>query len=524
MTHPTSIKSTARAIWKRIGAEQGFTMIVALGVMTVTALLVGAVLLAVQGDAYLTRADLDGQRAYSAAQAGVQAYLYQLNNSTGYWDNCANDTRGQTTVPGSTTGVSYSWVAVPANSYTACSTGSTIPSLIDTATGTLRMEFTGYSRAVTRTIVASFETVTPLKFLWYTVHETADASTPGCGLSTFYYNSSIPPQCQIVWVTGDYLNGPMYTQDQFLVQPGGSPTFGRGPSDTIASQAPAAGTNPVCVAGNCQNATILGTTEPDVHPQVPLPTDNSALLTDANTYGQVYAGTTTITMNPNGTTANVWNCPSSSSSAPCTNTPSLNLVTHPVIYATGSCGSSYSPTNVTYSTNTTGHYFGTCGDIYVSGTYTTPLTIAAGDDVIVTGDLETTEVNGTPTGAATLGLVASAYVRVMHSCTGGNPDLTIDGAILTLTHSFFVDNYQCGGSSLGKLTVNGAIAQQYRGIVGTVNASGYLKNYNYDNRLAYALPPYLFNLTTFSWSAFRETLCTPNSNTASSASCSYTGP
>jgi type II secretory pathway pseudopilin PulG len=502
-------------------------MIVALGVMTVTALLVGAVLVAVQGDAYLTRADLDGQRAYSAAQAGAQAYLYQLNNSTGYWDNCGNDTRGNTAVPGSTTGVSYSWTPVPANSYTACSPSNTIPSLIDTATGTLRMEFTGYSGAVTRTIVASFETVTPLKFLWYTVHETADASTQGCGLTTFYYNSSIPSQCQIVWATGDYMNGPMYTQDQFLVEPGGSPTFGRGPQDVIASQAPAVGLNPVCVAGNCQNAKILGTPEPDVAQQVPLPTDNSALLIDANTYGQVYAGTTTITMNPGGTTANVWNCPSSNYSASCSNTPSLNLVTHPIIYATGSCGSSYSPaTKVTYPTNSTGHYYGTCGDIYVSGTYETPLTIAAGNDVIVTGDLQTTEVNGTPTGAATLGLVASAYVRVMHSnnCTEGNPNLTIDGAILTLTHSFFVDNYQCGGTPLGQLTVNGAIAQQYRGIVGTVNSNGYLKNYNYDNRLAYTLPPYLFNLTTFNWSVFRETLCSPNTNTASTASCSYTGP
>ena len=43
---------------------------------------------------------------------------------------------------------------------------------------------------------------------------------------------------------------------------------------------------------------------------------------------------------------------------------------------------------------------------------------------------------------------------------------TIDAAILAINHSFIVDNYDCG-SPLGTLTVNGAIAQKYRGAVGT---------------------------------------------------------
>ena len=46
------------------------------------------------------------------------------------------------------------------------------------------------------------------------------------------------------------------------------------------------------------------------------------------------------------------------------------------------------------------------------------------------------------------------------------PTVKIDAAILSLQHSFIVDNYQCG-AKLGKLTVNGAIAQQFRGPVGT---------------------------------------------------------
>ena len=87
--------------------------------------------------------------------------------------------------------------------------------------------------------------------------------------------------------------------------------------------------------------------------------------------------------------------------------------------------------------------------------------------------------------------------------------MTIDGAILTLKHSFFVDNYDCGGGRLGTLTVHGAIAQFYRGIVGQMGTSGYLKNYNYDDRLGLILPPYLFDLQNTQWGVYRETPAVP---------------
>jgi len=56
-----------------------------------------------------------------------------------------------------------------------------------------------------------------------------------------------------------------------------------------------------------------------------------------------------------------------------------------------------------------------------------------------------------------------------------------------------------------------------------VGASGYLKNYNYDDRLALILPPYLFDLQNTEWTVFRETLCSPNLSATSTNSCSYTG-
>jgi hypothetical protein len=85
----------------------------------------------------------------------------------------------------------------------------------------------------------------------------------------------------------------------------------------------------------------------------------------------------------------------------------------------------------------------------------------------------------------------------------------IYAAILSTTHSFVVDNFNCGTKSLGDLSVYGAIAQNYRGIVGTVNgttiATGYNKDYKYDERLAVDEPPYFLSPLNAGWKVARET-------------------
>jgi hypothetical protein len=79
----------------------------------------------------------------------------------------------------------------------------------------------------------------------------------------------------------------------------------------------------------------------------------------------------------------------------------------------------------------------------------------------------------------------------------------IDAAILSTKHSFIVDNWKCG-KALGKINFWGSIAQFWRGPVGT-GAAGYLKNYNYDERLAVEQPPSFLSPTSTSWSLSRET-------------------
>jgi hypothetical protein len=506
-------------------------MVVALGVLLVTSLLLTATFYAVSGEIHIGTDNLAAKRAYAAANAGVQAYLYQMNQNPNYWEACANDTQSTpVTVPGSADGASYTFTPIYANGNTTC-TSNVISSLVDTTTGSIRLVFTGSAGArpvVQRAIVVSFRMDSPLDFLWYTHFESVDDGIPGksdCGV--FYRQNRDHSNCDIVWISQDTLNGPSYTDDQYLINTGASPTFGRSPGDKIESSAPGTKTADVCSGSNCQSAQFTGTPVYNAKP-IPTPSDNSELLTDAQQYGNVYSGTTTVVLN--GTSASVKTCTNSSTSS-CTSTTIPNLVNQPIIYvnnASGCTPAAYSPFGATYPANTTSFY-GCAGDVYVSGTYATPVTIGAANNVIINGNLTTSaDGSGNPTGGATLGLVANEFVRVMHGLNGSDSSSgcsttnntsqtlnspTIDAAILALNHSFIVDNYNCGGAD-GTLHVHGAIAQYFRGPVGQSNGTGgilngYAKDYNYDDRLANILPPYLFNISDSGWHISRETLCTP---------------
>jgi hypothetical protein len=150
--------------------------------------------------------------------------------------------------------------------------------------------------------------------------------------------------------------------------------------------------------------------------------------------------------------------------------------------------------------------YNTCdGDAFVSGTLRGQLTIASEHNVVVVGD--TTYATGTG-GSDLLGLVANQFVQVYHPVNSSGQNLTdsrlprvpftspqIHAALLALGHSFIVQNYN-QGANLGTLTISGAIAQKWRGPVGTSGGSGtgYLKSYNYDGRLEFVAPPHALDL------------------------------
>ena len=198
------------------------------------------------------------------------------------------------------------------------------------------------------------------------------------------------------------------------------------------------------------------------------------------------------------------------------------------------------------------------GNVYIEGTVKGRVTIAAENNVVVTGDLGIANTTlGTETGkddSDIIGLVAQNSVVVYHpvevsswtvtssgsgspSCkskptdtpTGGSngavctytpngytnldymspPVTASDGkkhrwvyaSIQTLAHSFWVESYDQGASP-GTLSVRGSIAQRWRGIVGTGSIStGYIKDYSYDKRLQTTSPPYFPPWANGDWAA-----------------------
>jgi hypothetical protein len=553
------------ALRRRAASESGFAMVVVLGVLMVTSLLVAAIYVGVTAEVQSTARDTNTQQAYYAARAGENAFLYQLDQSQNFWTTCSNDYQPTpVAVPGQGTGVKYSYVPVynPGYSNSNCTTSNAISALIDQTSGTLRMEFTGYAGPtnpagvpkISKTLVVSFRKPSPLDFLWYTDHEMRDPAldTTDCTGEKYYYQytSGVPTavanNCEIYWAAGDKMSGPMYTNDLYNVYSGANPVFGRPgvSTDKIESSAP---TTSVCVSANCQKATFPGGGPQAQATNVPLPqsVSSTTLLSDATAHGQVFTGTTTITLN--GGSAIISNCPGTTTTAACTTGWLNQTETYPpIIYVQSASGCSPNHLPATYSTNSSGQYFGACGDVYVHGTYNQPLTIVSDDDIIIVGNTSTgicytpttsctsnpgltttVDSNGNPIGNATLGLVAGAFVRVMHpSTTGINvpQSLTIDAAVLTLQHSFMVDNYATGSSSpQPNLSVHGAIAQRYRGAVGVVGGAGYLKDYHYDDRLHVLLPPYLFDLSTAGWVVSRETLCMTKPASTNPSSCAYQG-
>ena len=171
--------------------------------------------------------------------------------------------------------------------------------------------------------------------------------------------------------------------------------------------------------------------------------------------------------------------------------------------------------------------------VHSEPSYSGRLTIAAENDIIIDGSIcwASASCNAKqPTGTEMLGLIANNFVRVLHdypsevvnqqtanpeckSLGSGQteksiPNVMIDAAILSLTHSFIVDHYNCG-SSIGTVTIHGAVAQKFRGPVGEGNHGYQGKSYNYDDRLKYLEPPSFIQPEKLPWLIGRETVGSP---------------
>lgn len=145
----------------------------------------------------------------------------------------------------------------------------------------------------------------------------------------------------------------------------------------------------------------------------------------------------------------------------------------------------------------------------------TEVTVSSENDIIITNNLKYADYNpgsGTPGTAGytppnaagkvnLLGLVSwGGNVRVG---TGAPDDIEMHGVIMARNGVFKVDNYDSGDPRGTATLLGGAITQFYGGF-GTFNgatglpASGYGRNFNYDNRMAVGkAPPYFPSMKTF---------------------------
>jgi len=329
---------------------------------------------------------------------------------------------------------------------------------------------------------------------------------------------------------GDHVDGPFHTNDSIVVC--GTVPFGRGPQDAveIANGNPDLATLPVggsasgypsvsqCGTGGTAN--FLGTSNL-VAAKMQMPTGNSALS------GTAYRRTGRVDLTLHGNQFDI----SVQGRATLTNQA---IPASGIIYADNDplCTTGYDP-DTPYPTGANAMK---CGDVWVHGDYSQSVTIGAQNDIVINGNL--TKNNST----AMLGLVANNYVRIYRpagttapynptfsgsTCTStvtasAPANVTIDAAILAVNGSFVVDNYTCpnpGGTTpptVTSLTVRGAIAQKYRGPVGTKYAStdpsypnypktGFTKNYVYDDRFHFGSPPKFLDPVQAAWNIARMT-------------------
>ena len=528
-----------------LATEHGFSMIVVMGVMAASALFVAAAFAAANGDLPLTRDSQDRKQAYGAAEAGINYYQYHLNQDPDYWTKCTTvpppngtenqpvnqawngtgtDPRRWRKVAGTPT--EYTIELLPANGNSTCLVGNQA-TMIDQATGSFKIRATGRPRAnskLKRSLLAQFRRRSFLDFLYFTEYETTDPinyasswqswAAANCGgkVRADRATSGGPSGTgckEIQFADFDAIYGPMHTNDDILTC--GTAEFGRaGKADSIEFTGPAPGWREL-TGGSCTGSAVFnGPKRAGVKP-LNMPPTNQSLLTVAaqGAVPGVYTGETWIRFNTDGTMTvrnEALGGTCRISQAGCTRAMPTNGVIYIQTPTTGAnCGTT-PPSDIggaPYATRNA------CGNLYVSGTYSRSLTLAAQNDVVIrpwssasnNGDLKRDTSSD-----AVMGLIAQNFVRVYHPCPEVSPlmkTVQIDAAILSIDHSFTADNYDCG-TQLDNLTVNGAIAQSYRGAVGTTGNTGFKKDYHYDDRLRYRSPPYFLEPVAASWHVIRS--------------------
>ncbi len=581
----------------RLADERGISLIIALGITFVTALLLVAVFTATRGETHLVSVDAAEKKAYYAAEAGIASYENNLTQDGNYLTYCtepptANASLNQYYKEGTSeplsfaelaqhtarvpeTGETYAIQLLPAESAPTADKKCDRSRLVETmleetgaATGTFRIESTGFYEGHHRSLIATFRNANFVSYVWYTKYETFDPAMYGSPTRTeceaFYGKRPGESKClNNYFISGESVKGPMHTEDHVGVC--GSPVFGRTATDRIEfGSAGHTGDEGFSVEGDsgCGGGAkpqFSGThiLPAEVKSLEPPPGDEELLHIVEPSYE--FTGKTEIELNGNSMNVTKFETVNKEGKEEVVakTTTGVPFPPNGVIYVAGGCSEPYSPYGPKpLYTKDTG-----CGNVYVRGEYSSSLTIAAQNDVVIDGNIYSSPHSGeVPSGNAMLGLIANNFVRIYHpvakvysaaSCKSGDKSLgsgqceykneasgcdapnileakeaeteglktadlknpTIDAAILALKHAVLVDNFNCGAANLEHLNVFGAIAGLFsNGLTGQFNGStgviehGYPYNANYDDRLQISEPPHFLNPIQAAWYIQRQTL------------------
>jgi Tfp pilus assembly protein PilX len=452
------------------------------------------------------------------------------------------------------TGDTHAWATVPGGDSTATYRYEVDNSKYS-STGIIRLRSTGRVGTSLRTVIANVKQHGFVDFMYFTNYELQDpAQTNTSCVPTYDWQTNHSSLCsEIQFAPSDVINGPVHSNDTIRIC-GSTFTQAITSSDPVAPYyAPVTG----CTAATFQKAapaTAATISMPPTNSQMRQEYRSDLPSTVPNP-GCLYTGPTSVIFNSDGTmtvrspftkatqiaansstglltdgstpamcgpVGNVANGLGSVGGAtisvlnanlmfvqdvPSTvGDPSNPNAWGPTAYPTGfTCNSSatlsgwkfgslaYPMANETTPTASPVHYGCRKGDVYANGVMHGTMTITADNYIYITGDI--TYQNSI---TDMLGLVGTNAVWVWNPFNANAPllssDRTIDAAILSLRHTFQVENYTLGTNPRGTLTVFGALAQQFRGTVGqstngTSITQGYSKAYNYDTRLQFQAPP-----------------------------------
>ncbi|WP_241987756.1 hypothetical protein [Cryobacterium sp. TMT1-66-1] len=418
--------------------------------------------------------------------------------------------------------------------------------------GVLRIRSTGRVGTVTRSIVANLRQDGFIDYLYFTIYEIQDPEQSGltaCA-DTYAWAGRSVPCSDIAFGGGDVLNGPAHSNDTIRICDAtfnGLVTTGS-PGPTGSNYLKQNSNGGACsgqVFNGGQPTTSPVVAMPATNMQLKQETRTDA---GVDAPGCLYTGPTSIVLNSDGTMTirspwtkktRIVGDPATSGSTPAAcglpgmangqlgstagaTVPVLNanlifvqsvpgIITDPnytssTVWPSGQSAATCSVGNgigfpVTHETAPSPRSYD-CrkGDAFVKGTLDGTMTIATDNFLYVTGDIIYSDAS-----TDVLGLVAQNAIWVWNPycdsthgviCPGVGlgaggailPDnRRIDAAMLSLDHTIQVQNYDRGGAQ-GTLTINGSLAQKYRGIVRS-GSNGYIKNYIYDPRFRYIAPP-----------------------------------